>query len=116
MALTLSEGDYWDFRWIYEEESCAQGSGCSTDNDSGMFRVMLGPPQQVGGRTLYTVAVTGRSHAGEDAEDLAPRWKFVGVDGAQLLGSIDGLSATTLFDASAGTWTGGGFFGRFNHQ
>jgi hypothetical protein len=114
MMVTLSDGDYWDFRWTYEEESCAQGSGCNSDSDSGMFRVTLGAPQQVGGRTLYAVTVTGRDYAWEEPQSLAPAWQFIGTDGAQLLGSVDGVSVTTLFDASSGGWTGGGFFGRFD--
>ena len=39
--LDLSQGAFWEYRW-YTDRSCAQGSGCSTDEDSGVFQVTLG--------------------------------------------------------------------------
>ena len=113
MVISLVEGTYWDFRWQFEEESCAQGSGCSSNSDSGVFRVQLGQATRISGVLMYPVSITGRHLAGDDQFDLAPRWSHIGIDGARLVGS-KGTTLTTIFDATTGEWLGGGFFGRFD--
>jgi hypothetical protein len=113
MAITLAEGDYWDFRWQYEETSCAQGSGCSSGRDSGVFRVELGQAARVAGVVMYPLKVSGRHLAGDDQAELAPKWSHIGMNGSRMVAS-HGSSLVTIFDASTGEWTGGGFFGRFD--
>ena len=40
--LEFREGDFWRFRWEWSDQSCAQGSGCKTTNDGGVFQITLG--------------------------------------------------------------------------
>jgi hypothetical protein len=112
MALELGEGDFWDFRWEWTDQSCSQSSGCSAGEESGLFRVMLGIPRVIGGVEMFAVEVTGQHIVAESGDDLAPEWAYLGTDGSLLIGS-NGSGLVTLFDARTGQWTGAGFFSRF---
>ena len=105
---TLSEGDFWEFQWDYYKNSWAQGSSGSTTRDSGTFRVTLGSTKEIDGVTAYEVQVTGKS--GLSDKDFAPRWKYFAVNDNQILGSEDGTTLVTLFDAQNSAWPGAGFF------
>ncbi len=109
--LDLSEGTFWEYRWSYVDRSCAQGSGCSTAKDDGVFQVTLGEQQLVKEVPVYEVKVTGKSAVTvKDAKrDFAPRWRYLGISGNQIVGS-NGTSLTTLFDAGTGKWAGSGYF------
>lgn len=115
MALDLEQGDFWDFRWEYADQSCAQGSGCRTNNEDGVFRVTLGVPKTIDRVEVYFIELSGRHLADEGAVNLAPSWKYIGSDGTRLLAS-DGTSLVTIFDALDGEWIGGGFFSRFGKR
>ncbi len=105
---TLSEGDFWEYKWDYYKNSWAQGSSGSTTRDSGTFRVTLGSAKEIDGVTAYEVEVTGKT--GNSDEDFAPRWKYLAVEDNQILGSEDGTTLTTLFDGQIGAWPGAGYF------
>ena len=116
--LPLTQGAFWEYRWEYVDQSCAQGSGCSTDDDDGTFRVTLGAPRTVQGVQLFALNVSGKTSVSiSDARrDFAPGWDYLGVDGNRLVVS-NGSSLTTLFDAVTGRWAGSGFFtDRFNNK
>ena len=113
MVLDLDEGDFWDFRWSSEDQSCAQGSGCRNDNEEGLFRVTLGDSRTIQDVEMFRVVVVGDHVADEASADLAPGWEYLGTSGPLLLGS-SGADLITLFDARTGEWSGGGFFSRFN--
>jgi len=101
LVLNLSPGDFWDFEWQWSETNCAQGSGCRTGSDQGLFRIELGSLRQIGGIDFFAVSVLGVHLADGGAVDLAPTWAYLGVDGPLLLGS-DGRTSVTLFDARTG--------------
>ncbi|MDA1258824.1 MAG: hypothetical protein O3C10_13445 [Chloroflexi bacterium] len=110
-ALDLAEGDFWEYRWTYLDTSCAQGSGCSSDEDDGVFQVTLGNRREIAGVPVYELVVTGKPAVRTTGEtrDFAPRWRYLGVDGDRLVVS-NGSSLTTLFDGEIGSWPGSGFF------
>lgn len=112
MSLELATGDFWDFGWKWKEDSCSQGRGCSTSDESGTFRVTLGGSRRIAGIDFFEVSVGGVHLADGGATDLGPSWAYLGVDGPLLLGS-DGTASVVLFDARTGEWTGSGFFSRF---
>ncbi|MBU0675880.1 MAG: hypothetical protein KJ950_14680 [Proteobacteria bacterium] len=107
---SLSEGDFWEFSWDYYYQSYAQGSGTKTKNDSGKFWVVLGTPKTINGITAYAVDIYGDSSVTGETDDFAPRWTFLALADNVLLGSTNGLTLQTIFDAQAGKWAGGGFF------
>jgi len=109
--LDLSEGAFWEYRWAYTDRSCAQGSGCSTAEDDGVFAVTLGTERVVEGVTVYEVSVTGKSAVSlpKENRDFAPRWRYLGADGNRIVGS-NGSTLTTIFDGATGKWAGSGYF------
>ena len=114
MALELHEGDFWDFRWEQTDQSCAQGSGCRTGTEKGVFRVTLGTARTIAGVPMFAVEQSGLHLADDGGSDLGVKWAYLGSDGGRLLGS-NGSSLVTLFDAQAGQWIGGGMFSRFGN-
>lgn len=91
----FKEGDYLDFYVRTESTSIVQGSGSSSTEDAGSFRLTLGSPQQVGGIDLLPIEVAGRTRY--DHVEFAPRWKYLGSSGGKLLGSIDGQTVLTIY-------------------
>jgi len=110
----LQEGDFWEFEWDYYKFSWGMGDGSITKTDSARFRVVLGSPVVISGITAYPVSVSGRSDVYGENDDFAPRWKYLAVSGNKILGSEDGATLKTVFDAMNGSWTGGGFFLTFS--
>ena len=110
-SLGLSEGDFWEYRWSFVDRSCAQGRGCSTDKDSGVFRVTLGEQRNVGGVPLYRLIVTGSPVVGlpDESRDFAPRWLYLGAADDRIFVS-NGTDLTVLFDGVSGKWAGSGYF------
>jgi hypothetical protein len=108
---TLSEGDFWDYSWDYSY-SYTGSTGTTTENDSGTFRVTLGSSKEIEGVTAYEAEVTGKSQV--DSTDLAPRWDYLALSGNKFMGSEDGTTLTTIFDAQEGAWPGSGFFASFS--
>ena len=104
-AATLSQGTFWDFRWDSAVTS-SSSSGTSTSRDGGMYRLTLGPPTTIQGRTAYPITVAGRA-----PEPLA--WSHLVPDELGYLGSEDGSTLVTLFDPTRASWSGGGFFENF---
>lgn len=107
-TFTLTEGSYWEFYWKYESSETTT-SGTSRGFDAGNFRVSLGAPQTVGGLTAFPVTITG-DHTDNADFDYAPRWHYLALQDSRLLGSTDGATFNTVFDAATGQWSGGGFF------
>jgi hypothetical protein len=104
----LSEGDFWEYQWDSYVNKWAQGSGGSTTETDGTFRVTLRSSRAIDGVTAYEVylsGIPGSSNAG-----FAPRWKYIAVADNKILGSEDGETLSTIFDAQEGAWAGGGFF------
>lgn len=110
-SLGLSEGAFWEYRWSFVDRSCAQGSGCGTDEDSGLFRVTLGEQRQIGGVPVYELIVTGKSaiELPDERRDFAPRWRYLGAADDRIVVS-NGSTLTILFDAVSGKWAGSGYF------
>lgn len=104
----IGEGTFWDYGWFSSRTNCAQGSGCSTDDESGLFRITLGQPRQIQGITAYEV------HQSGNAGEFTPRWRYIAMDQNQILGSADGITFTIIFNAETGVWPGSGFFTEFD--
>jgi hypothetical protein len=116
--LEFSEGDFWRFRWEYTDRSCAQGSGCKTTEDEGVFQLTLGEPKVWDGVTVYRVLAVGETGYFDDptTRSFVPGWEYLGVDGHRIVATdaTGGSPLVTLFDARTGIWAGSGFFaGRF---
>ena len=105
---TIASGNFWEYKWDYYDNSWAQGSSPSTTKDSGRFWVVLGSPITIQGVSAYPVQLYGKSRNTD--KTFSPRWKYIAMANGQMLGSTDGLTLTTFFDAMAGKWPGGGFF------
>ena len=100
----IGEGDFWDYRWSTLDRSCAQGRGCSSDKDDGLFRITLGEAIRIQDEPAYKLEITG------DPGSNAPPWRYLAVSDNKILGSSDGSSLVVLFDAQTGVWAGSGFF------
>ena len=112
-TLSLKPGDYWEYRWDYYKYSYAQGGTAITARQPGRYRVTLGEPAVIvsSGPQPYPVLVTGVSGPSfDETVRYAPRWKYLAVENNTLLGSIDGVQFSVIFDAQNGFWPGGGFF------
>jgi hypothetical protein len=109
-SFPLTTGAFWEYRWDYFSES-RSSAGTSTERDTGRAWVVLGQPATIAGVPMYAVQVYGKTQPnGSGSRLFAPRWKYLGLNGGKLQGSMDGASVTTLFDANTGRWPGGGFF------
>lgn len=111
--LPLSQATFWDVQWSTDTTSTAQGAGTTRVVDRGEFIVILGAPHTIAGVTAYPVEIHGDA-AHEDAPStsgsFAPRWKWLASAHDRLLGSVDGTTLQTVFDARTGAWPGGGLF------
>jgi hypothetical protein len=100
----LAPGDYWEFDW-FQRTSGSSSAGSSSNQSEGSFRVTVGPPVVMGGRTAYSLSVTGSPPSGQ------PVWKALATDGPLLLGTKDGSVYSTVFRSDgASDWKGAGFF------
>ena len=73
----ISEGDFWDYRWSSLQRNCAQRSGCSTAEDSGLFQITLGQPKSIQGMTAYELILAG------DSGSSVPPWRYIAVEDNQ---------------------------------
>jgi len=105
-TFVLNTGDYWEYESSSRTTS-ASGSGVTTTESSGTFRVTLGAPQNVGGRIAFPVIVTGEASSGK------PVWKYLATDGPALLGTVDGAVYSTIFRGDTPAAAGMGFFSFF---
>jgi hypothetical protein len=100
----LMPGDYWAFDW-FERTTSSSSAGSTSSQREGSFRVTVGLPLAMGGRTAYPLSVTGNPPTGQ------PAWKALAADGPLLLGTKDGSVYGTVFRSdAAGGWKGAGFF------
>jgi hypothetical protein len=116
--LEFSTGDFWRFRWEWTDTSCAQGSGCRTTDDDGIFQITLGESKEWLGTTVYRVIVVGNAgyHDDPTTRSFVPEWAYLGVVGQRIVATnATGSSPLiTLFDGQVDRWAGSGFFrGRF---
>ncbi len=110
--LELQVGSWWEFGFWRSEQSFSQGSGSRGSETTGRFRVSLGAERAVGGVTLYDVQIVPTD--GDSPEFDVMRWSSIGVDGGDLVGSVDGTNLETILAATAGFQAGGGFFATFS--
>ena len=107
----LQEGDYWEYRWDKYSYSYAQGSTSTTSLLTGRFRATLGAPITFQNTSAYPLLITGITGPPADpTKTYAPRWQYLAIKDNQILGSLDGVTFTAIFDAQSGFWPGGGFF------
>lgn len=107
----LQAGNFWEYRWDYFVRSGGQGISTTTTRDQGRFWVVLGPERTINGVTAHEVQLYGKSQAPD--QRFAPRWRYLALAGNRILGSADGTTLETIFDAQKGSWPGGGFFTAF---
>jgi hypothetical protein len=103
----LATGDFWEYRWNYYDDSWAMSDHTIT-TDSGRYWVVLGAPATIQGKAAYAVTLYGKGQHPDGT--FVPRWKYLAMVNNQMLGSTDGTTLTTIFDAQTGKWPGGGFF------
>jgi hypothetical protein len=112
----LVTGDFWRFGWDFQKQSSAWCGGTpasSKSSDSGSFQVVLGSAQTIAGTSAYAIEISGKSQNSDGSVSFTPRWKYLAVANNKLLGSTDGSTLETIFDANTGQWPGGGFFVAF---
>lgn len=105
-GVSLQARDYWEFERS-DTLASTTSSGTSTTAKSGSFRVTLGSPQNLGGRTAFPLTVTGDTTLGK------PVWDYLAADGSLLLGTRDGSVYSTILGSDSGGWKGAGFFSFF---
>jgi hypothetical protein len=110
IALTanLQQGSFSEFAVNTETTSFAQGSSPSSTTDFGIFRLTLGAPTTISGETLYPVVATGKTTVG--GTSYRPRWTHLGIRNGSVMGSADGVTVQTIYDASSATAASRGFF------
>ncbi len=111
----FEEGDFWRFRWEWTDTSCAQGSGCRTTEEDGVYQVTLGTKWSIQGKTMYRIVSNGDDgyEDGSTIRKFSPRWNYIGIENGQIFVSEErgtGAILRTLFDARADRWAGSGFF------
>lgn len=109
--LSFGTGDYWEYYWITEDVFVAQGN-VSANTGNGRFRVELGAQQNIEGVAAFEVNVSGTNLE----EYAGPRWTYLAATDNLLLGSMDGITLDTIFNALTGQWKGGGFFANFDEE
>ena len=109
-ALPLQTGSFWQFSYDLTESSYAQGSSGSSASQKGTFRIILGQPSTFKAKKLYSTSLIHLSGSGAT---IPFRWKYIGIDGNRIIGSIDGSAVQAIFDAQTGSQAGGGFFATF---
>lgn len=100
-GLSLEQGSWWKFRWVYEDKATwvsSHDSNTLKDEGSGYVTATLGAPATIGGKPMFAVSLTG---------DLPPRlaesfWKYLGTDGTSFIGSLDGTSVKKIVDGPGG--------------
>ena len=97
--LTIAEGTFWDFEWWTRTTSYGQGAAAAT----GIYRVWLGAPTLVAGRTAFPVHYAG------PLTEFVRRLAYVSYDAGVVYGSADGATWTTLLDSRTSFAIGGGF-------
>lgn len=102
------QGDYWEYRWDDYDYTWAQDGSRSTTRSNGRFRITLGSARDINGVTAYEVQLSG--YADENDSFYQSDYQYIAIKNNVLLGSKDGTSLVTIFDAENGYWTGGGFF------
>jgi hypothetical protein len=106
----LSAGAFWEFSGAYHSIAQTAGSPSQSTSSNWKYVIVLGSPTTIAGLTAFPVQLYGTCSA------LAPApasWKYLALNANQLLGSTDGTTFSTIFDAQTGKWPGGGFFFSF---
>jgi hypothetical protein len=98
--LAIGEGTFWDFKWSSQATSYGPGASPATC----IFRVRLGAPVTLGGRTAHPVHYAG------PMADFLRRLAYLASDGTVVSGSADGVVWATLLDPRTSLAIGGGFF------
>lgn len=101
---------FWDYQWEKNDSSAYGGGGDSVTE--GAFRISLGSPVTIEGKTAYPIEVLGKTG------DLAPEWTHLALHDNILYGSTDGITFVPLFNSITGSWQGNAFFssGGFGNQ
>ena len=108
VSATPQQGSYWEFAVNTETNSFAQGSSPTASTDFGIFRVTLGAPMTIGGATVHPVSVSGTTTVGNT--NYRPRWTHIGFRNGSVVGSTDGATLQSIYDATTATALSRGFF------
>jgi hypothetical protein len=108
---TFTTGNFWEYRWDYDYSNSEGGF----DADTGKFWVVLGPATTIQGINAYALQIYGKSKKRESSStrSFGPQWRYIAINNNRIMGSSDGLTLKTIFDAQTGKWAGGGFFTSF---
>lgn len=104
----LHEGDFWEYVWVYSHTTTSP-DGTSGESDAGYFRITLGAPALLDGKTAYPLNITGKT-TDPTGTTYAANPTHIAVDGNQILISADGVTLTVIFDANTAQ-AAGEFFG-----
>lgn len=108
----LHEGDFWEYGWRRHGSSYAQGSSGKSWDSRAEFRITLGSPIVINGKTAYSMKFSGQPHT--DKENfVADRWTHIAIDGYKIYASKDGETLAEIFDAVDGKLLAAGFFRPF---
>ena len=98
----------WEIVWQSSKSSNYAGDK-SSEHHEGVLRISLGQPKTIAGIQGFAVSASGDI----PKNSRATSWKYLANDGGRILGSENGSTWITLFDAVTGVWPEGGFFNTF---
>lgn len=107
----IKEGDYWEYQWDYLNTGIY-----SSVSDSGRIRLTLGASTLIQGVEAFPIHVSGRGITSDAEQNFFPIWKYVAISDNEILGGISATELKLAFDATNGSWHGGGFFISFSEN
>lgn len=105
---SLQQGSFIEFAVNTESTTFVQPSSTSSTSDFGIFRVTLGAPMTISGVTVFPITVSGDANVG--GTNFAPRWTHIGIQNGSIVGSTNGLTLQTIYNAQTPTALSAGFF------
>jgi hypothetical protein len=108
LSALFQQGSYIEFAVNTETTTFVQPSSTSSSSDFGIFRVMLGAPTTISGATVFPITVSGDADVG--GINFAPRWTHMGIRNGSLVGSANGSTLQTIYNAETPTAVSAGFF------
>ena len=107
LSAAFQQGSFIEFA-VNTENSSFSSLGTNNDSDFGIFRITLGAPTTIGGATVFPITVTGDTSVGSTI--FAPRWTHIGIRNGSVVGSTNGSTLQTIYNAQTLTAVSAGFF------
>lgn len=100
---SLKEGDFWEYGWK-KNTTTFSISGSSNATIKSYFRITMGTPSQIAGKTAYPLLHSGTG------DYVKGSWTHLALENNIFYASQDGATWKELFNAQTGLVQGNGFF------